>query len=86
MKLKVDLGIKINKCSECEKYNKGVEIHKMFDWGTCNIDKVITFDKKNDEIVVFEEWLMYLIKMVNPMQSDKRIRIEKLKDYYSKVK
>lgn len=84
MNLKVDVGI--NRCSECEKLNKGIEIHEMFNWGNCDINKAITFDKENDEIVVFEELLMYVIKMVNPMQADKRIRIEKMKDYYSKVK
>ena len=82
--LKVDLGI--NKCSECPKFNKGVSIHEMFNWASDNFDKAIAFDKENDEIVVFEEFLMYVIKMVNPIQADKKIKIEKLKDYWDKVK
>lgn len=82
--LKIDLGI--NKCSECSKFNKGVSIYEMFNWASDNFDKAIAFDKENDEIVVFEEFLMYIIKMVNPIQADKKIRIEKLKDYWDKVK
>ncbi|MBS6486366.1 hypothetical protein [Veillonella sp.] len=82
--LKVEIGL--NRCGECEKYNKGIEIHEMFNWKNCSINKAIAFDEENDEIVVFEEFLMYIIKMVNPIQTDKKIRIETMKDYYNRVK
>lgn len=82
--LKLEIGL--NRCSECEKYNKGIEIHEMFNWRNCSTNKAIAFDEENDEIVVFEEFLMYVVKMVNSMQADKKIRIETMKDYYDKVK
>lgn len=82
--LKVEMGL--NTCSKCEKYNKGIEIYQMFDWNNCAINKAIAFDRENNEIVVFQEFLMYIIKMVNPMQKDRNIRIETMQDYYKKVK
>ncbi len=35
--LKVEIGL--NRCGECEKYNKGIEIHEMFNWENCSINK-----------------------------------------------
>ena len=61
-------------------------IKELFNWKNCSANKAIAFDKENDEIVVFEEFLMYIIKMVNPIQIDKKIRIETMKDYYNRVK
>jgi len=50
----------------------GITIRSYLDWGSYGLLK---FDKRSDQIVINEKMLMTLIKMVNPAQLDRKIKI-----------
>ena len=67
----------LKKCEECkeqQKYNKAVEVFNSFNWGYAG---TIRFDKETKEILVSEKELMRIIKLANPAQDDRRIRLVK---------
>ncbi|SNR95637.1 hypothetical protein SAMN05446037_100276 [Anaerovirgula multivorans] len=69
---KTELAIK--RCSECEKFNIGIQIYNSFSWASP--DKVIGFDKETNEITINEKQLMNIVRMVNPYQADRKIRLK----------
>lgn len=69
----IDMGIQINNCSECKKYNKAIQIHQMFEWKRC--PWLLAYDKEAQEILIREDILMHIIQMANPVQETRKIRI-----------
>jgi hypothetical protein len=72
-KMAINIGIKTIACKDCDKFNKGVEIHNMFDWKSAF--KAITFDSESQEILLIEEQFMRIVQMVNPFQKVRRMRL-----------
>ena len=69
----VTFGLK--KCDECKeqlKYNKAIDVFNSFDWGYAG---ALSFDKKTKEILISEKELMRIIKLVNPIQEDRKIML-----------
>lgn len=71
-KLKINMGIM--NCSECNKYNVGIKLYNAFDWS--KVEKIITYEKDNQEIVIDEKRLMQLIQVINPKQLIRPIRLK----------
>lgn len=71
VKMEVSLGL--TKCSDCEKFNIGLEIYSLFEWGRGF--NAISFDKETQEILVDEGQLMRIIQMVNPLQQVRKIKL-----------
>lgn len=77
----IEVGVKVNGCNKCDKYNKAIEIHNMFSWECCNMK----YDKETKEILIAEEDLMHIIQMVNPIQEVRNIKIirrEEMRNIY----
>ena len=67
------------KCKRCRELNKAMEMYEGFRWRGYS-DYSLGYDKETKEIVVPEEMLMYFIKLANPEQPERRIRLVKLID------
>ena len=67
------LGVKVNFCEDCGKYNIGTHIHDLFNWEKFHL--MMGFDKESNEILLVEEQLMRIIQMVNPAQAVRKIRL-----------
>lgn len=65
------------KCKRCRELNKAMEMYEGFRWQGYS-DYSMYYDKKTNEIVIPEEMLMYFIKLANPEQPERRIRLVKL--------
>ena len=66
------------KCGKCEKLNKAMAIYEGFKWGAGQGNSFkMGYDEKTKEILIPEEMLLYFIKMANPCQPDRRIRLIK---------
>ena len=74
-KMKIDVAL--TQCSECEKYNIGIQIFKAFAWGPQRgfLLRLMSYDKQSDTILINEKALMRLIRLVNPGQEDRAIRL-----------
>lgn len=62
------------KCSECERYNIGINIFKALEWP--QIECIMQYNKENQEIIIDEKRLMHLIQLVNPIQETRKIRLK----------
>lgn len=72
------------KCKRCRELNKAMEMYEGFRWQGYS-DYSMYYDRETEEIVIPEEMLMYFIKLANPEQPERRIRLVKLiKDEKSK--
>lgn len=69
---KAELGATVHNCKDCDKYNKAIEIHNLFDWRYAGL---IRYDKETDEILLVEEQVMRIIQMVNLAQQPRKIRL-----------
>lgn len=65
------------KCKRCRELNKAMEMYEGFRWQGYS-DYSMYYDKKTNEIVIPEEMLMYFIKLANPEQPERKIRLVKL--------
>lgn len=74
------LGVHISSCSDCEKYNKAIDILKMFDWS--EPFKAIGFDEETKEILLVEEQVMRIIQMITPLQEPRKIRLVSQDELY----
>ena len=65
------------KCKRCRELNKAMEMYEGFRWQGYS-DYSMYYDRETEEIVIPEEMLMYFIKLANPEQPERRIRLVKL--------
>ena len=65
------------KCKRCRELNKAMEMYEGFRWQGYS-DYSMYYDRKTNEIVIPEEMLMYFIKLANPEQPERKIRLVKL--------
>lgn len=65
------------KCKRCRELNKAMEMYEGFRWQGYS-DYSMYYDRETNEIVIPEEMLMYFIKLANPEQPERRIRLVKL--------
>lgn len=78
----IDLGIVVHECKHCDKYMLGVKVMNLFDWES--LSKIIGYDKSTSEIIINEEGLMWIIRTMNPHQSDRRIRLISQEEFYGR--
>lgn len=65
------------KCKRCRELNKAMEMYEGFRWQGYS-DYSMYYDRETNEIVIPEEMLMYFIKLANPEQPERKIRLVKL--------
>lgn len=65
------------KCKRCRELNKAMEMYEGFRWQGYS-DYSMYYDRETEEIVIPEEMLMYFIKLANPEQPERKIRLVKL--------
>nr|DAM32989.1 MAG TPA: hypothetical protein [Caudoviricetes sp.] len=65
------------KCKRCRELNKAMEMYEGFRWQGYS-DYSMYYDRETNEIVIPEEMLMYFVKLANPEQPERRIRLVKL--------
>ena len=65
------------KRKRCRELNKAMEMYEGFRWQGYS-DYSMYYDRETEEIVIPEEMLMYFIKLANPEQPERKIRLVKL--------
>jgi len=67
-----NVGVSVNTCSNCDKFNKAMDIFNQF---SMNRFGAIYYDKGTGELLLAEEQVMRIIQMVNPAQKPRKIRL-----------
>lgn len=83
--MKIEYGIGIHSCSECEIMNSAIRCMRTLQFmrsnGTAglkdgiNFRSALEFDRENQEILINEELLMQAIIFANPGQEHRKIRL-----------
>lgn len=68
------IGVSVTACADCAKKNIGSRLYDAFAWGS-NGMLLMHYDKERDELLIEQDTLMRLIKMVNPAQKTRTIRL-----------
>lgn len=79
--MKGSINVGIQACSECNKHNKAMEIYNHIQWREDEHNLFMKFDKEAGEILINEDLLMHFIKMANPTQQVRKLRLVSLSDF-----
>jgi hypothetical protein len=77
------VGMKLITCSECEKYNKGIELYNMFQQAPYR-GFLLKYDRDNETFLINEDMLMRAIQLVTPLQRPRKLRLVSRDEFFSK--